>query len=165
MKSKVVLFTACMLIFSLSGCHVKAKRAKEYHDKMLRSVQTVIDQSLDYGDGIQSYEKSKAKQAQEKYTGLVQQTLITINAMKDFEGDTTLITYSKELLEFYNHTLKNNMQPFLNSVKEEAFSPEEMQVADSLMTDLNMTESRYWERFNWAEKKFYKEQEIARVEK
>lgn len=165
MKTKVVLFIACMLIFALSGCHLKAKRAKEYHDKMLQSIQTVIDHSLDYGDAIQSYEKSKAWQAQEKYTGLVQQTFSAVNAMKDFEGDTTLITYSKELLEFYSHTLNDKMKPFLNSVKDETFSAEEMQVADSLMTELNMTESQYWERFNWAEKKFYKEQEIGTVEK
>lgn len=165
MKRLPVLFFICTLLLALQSCHLKEKRAKKYHDEMLQSVQAVIDKSLDYGDAIQSYEKEKALKGHQTYSQLVGQTLDKINNAKDFEGDTTLHTYSKELLLFYKTTLDNKLQPFLQSVKADAFTPEEMQVADSLMTDLNMTESRYWERFNWAEKKFYKDENIAVVEK
>ena len=161
MRTISVLFTVCLL----TSCNLKEKRAKEYHDAVLQSVQGVIDNSLDYGDAVQSYEKARALQAHEKYVTLVNTTLAKIEALKDFEGDTTMEYFSKELLGFYKNTLDKELLPFLQSVKEETFSSEEMQVADSLMTNLTMTESRYWERFNWAEKKFYKEENIGKVEK
>lgn len=165
MKQLSVLFSVCLIIVLLTGCNRKEKRAKEYHDAVLQSVQAVIDKSLDYGDGIQSYEKARAVQAQEKYSALVNSTLAKINELKDFEGDTTMHFYSKELLGFYKATLDKELNPFLQSVKGETFSPEETLVADSLMSKLTMTESLYWERFNWAEKKFYKEENIGKVEK
>ncbi len=165
MKRISVLFTACFFIVALTGCHFKEKRAKEYRDTVLQSVQGVIDNSLDYGDAVLSYEKARAVQAHEKYSALVNSTLFKIDSLKDFEGDTTMQFFSKELLGFYKRSLNNELSPFLQSVKAEAFSPEEMLVADSLMSNLNMTESRYWERFNWAEKKFYKEENIEKVEK
>ena len=161
MRTISVLFTVCLL----TSCNLKEKRAKEYHDAVLQSVQGVIDNSLDYGDAVQSYEKTRALQAHEKYVALVNTTLAKIETLKDFEGDTTMEYFSKELLGFYKNTLDKELLPFLQSVKEETFSTEEMQVADSLMTNLAMTESRYWERFNWAEKKFYKEENIGEVEK
>ena len=40
-----------------------------------------------------------------------------------------------------------------------------MQVADSLCDELSIRESNYWTRFEWAEKKFYKDHEIGAVEK
>lgn len=165
MKRISVLFSVCLLITLLIGCHQKEKRAKEYHDAVLQSVQAVIDSSLDYGDAVQSYEKERALQSHEKYSALVNGTISKIEMLKDFEGDTTLEFFSKELLSFYKTTLDKELQPFLQSVKAETFSPEEMQVADSLMSKLTMTESLYWERFNWAEKKFYKEENIGKVEK
>jgi len=165
MKRISVLFTVCLFVIALAGCHFKEKRAKEYHDNVLQSVQGVIDNSLDYGDAVQSYEKTRALQAHKKYSALVNSTILKIETLKDFEGDTTMEFFSKELLGFYKRTLDNELSPFLQSVKAEAFSPEEILVADSLMGNLNMTESRYWERFNWAEKKFYKEENIGKVEK
>lgn len=152
-------------MLALSSCHFKEKRAKQYHDEVLQSVQAVIDNSLEYGDGIQSYEKARALQAHEKYSALVNSTFTKIETLKDFEGDTTMEHYTKELLGFYKTTLNGELQPFLQSVKAEAFSPEETLVADSLMSKLTMTESLYWERFNWAEKKFYNEESIGKVEK
>ncbi len=160
-----VLFSVCLFFIALTGCHQKEKRAKKYHDAVLQSVQAVIDNSLDYDDAVQSYEKARAIQSHEKYSALVNSTLLKIDALKDFEGDTTMEYFSKELLGFYKTTLANELQPFLQSVNGETFTPEEMQVADSLMTQLTMTENQYWERFNWAEKKFYKEEHIEKVEK
>ena len=165
MKQIAVLFTVCLLITALTGCHLKEKRAKQYHDNFLQSVQVVIDSSLDYGDGIQSYEKARSLQAHEKYSALVNSTLAKIETLKDFEGDTTLQFFSKELLGFYKNTLDKEVQPFLQTVKAEKFSEQEIQITDSLMSKLTMTESQYWERFNWAEKKFYKEEGLAKVEK
>ena len=165
MKRIAVLFSISMFMLLLAGCHLKEKRAKQYHDEVLQSVQMVIDNSLDYGDGVQSYKKSAALQAHEKYSAMVNSSLSKIEKLKDFESDTTMEHYSNELLSYYKTTLNNELQPFLESVKDETFSPEEMLVADSLMGKLTMTESLYWERFNWAEKKFYKEQNIAKVEK
>ncbi len=164
MKKLPVLFSVCLLIIALTGCHFKEKRAKQYHDRVLQSVQVVIDNSLDYGDALQTYEKEKALKAQQKYSALVNSTLASIDSIGDFEGDTTLHTYAKELLGFYKKTLDGSIDPFLQSVKGEAFTPEETTVADSLMIDLTMTENKYWERFNWAEKKFYKEENIGKVE-
>ncbi len=165
MKKLSVLFSASLLIICLVGCHFKEKRAKQYRDTILQSVQVVIDSSLDYGDALQSYERARALQSHQKYSALVNSTLTKIEGMKDFEGDTTLQVFSKELLVFYKNTLDNEINPFLQSVKGEAFSPEETLVADSLMIKLTMSENQYWERFNWAEKKFYKEEKIATVEK
>ena len=160
-----VLFFICLFFFALSACNFKEKRAKEYHDNILQSVQQVIDNSLDYADAVQSYKKSEAQRGYEKYSALVNSTLLKLEKLKDFEGDTTMEYYSKELLNFYKQSLQNNIQPFLQSVEQETFSPKEVQTADSLITDFNMSENQYWERFNWAEKKFYKEQGLFKVEK
>ena len=165
MNRVAVLFSVCLLTLLLAGCHEKEKRAKQYHDAVLQSVQAVIDNSLDYGDAVQSYEKSRAIQGHEKYSALVNITFTKIEEIKDFEGDTTMQYFSKELLGFYKTTLNNELDPFLQSVRAENFSPEEMNIADSLMSKLTMSESQYWERFNWAEKKFYKEENIGKVEK
>jgi hypothetical protein len=165
MKQLPVLFCVWLLIMALVGCHQKEKRAKQYHDTILQSVQAVIDSSLDYGDAVQSYEKSRAMQSHDKYSALVNQTMVKVETMKDFEGDTTLEFFSKELLTFYKNKLDKELNPFLQSIKAEAYSPEEVQVADSLMSQFTMDENQYWERFNWAEKKFYKEEKIGVVEK
>jgi len=165
MKLLPVLFTVCLLIFALQACHLKEKRAKQYHDTVLQNVQAVIDKSLDYADGIQSYEKGKAVEAHQKYLELVNSTLSKIESMKDFEGDTTLVVYSKELLNYYKTTLEKGHSGFIQSIKANVFSPEETAAADSIMSDFAMTENKYWERFDWAEKKFYKEENIGKVEK
>lgn len=165
MRAVAVLFSACLLTFCLSSCNLKEKRAKEYRDTILQSIQLVIDNSLDYGDAMQSYEKNRALQSQQKYLTLVNETIVKVEALKDFEGDTTLQVYSKELLTFYKNTLEKEHQPFLQSVKADIFSEDEIIIADSLTGKFAMDENKYWERFNWAEKKFYKEQDIALVEK
>jgi hypothetical protein len=120
---------------------------------------------LDYGDAVQSYEKARALKGHENFLSLVNSAITQTGELKDFEGDTTLQVFSKELLTFYKTTLDNELGPFLQSVKSETFSAEESQVADSLITKLTMTENQYWERFNWAEKKFYKDEKIGEVEK
>ena len=165
MKRLCVLFSVCLLIFGLTACNLKEKRAKEYHDALLQSVQSVIDKSLDYADGIQSYEKAKAIEAHQKYSDLVNSTLSKIENMKNFEGDTTLVVYSKELLNYYKTTLEKDHSIFLQSIKTDVFSTEETAIADSIMSDFAMTENKYWERFDWAEKKFYKDENIGKVER
>jgi hypothetical protein len=165
MKKPVVLFSVSLLIIALASCHLKEKRAKTYRDSILQRVQVVIDSSLDYGDAVQSYEKARALKGHENFLSLVNSAITQTGELKDFEGDTTLQVFSKELLTFYKTTLDNELGPFLQSVKSETFSAEESQVADSLITKLTMTENQYWERFNWAEKKFYKDEKIGEVEK
>ena len=88
-----------------------------------------------------------------------------VNELKDFEGDTTMEYYSKELLTFYENKLDKELNPFLQSVKGEAFTSDEAQTADSLMGAFTEKQSAYWDRFEWAEKKFYKEEKIEKVEK
>ncbi|HLP21287.1 MAG TPA: hypothetical protein VK174_13335 [Chitinophagales bacterium] len=165
MRAIAVLFSVCLLTFALSSCHLKEKRAKEYHDTILQKVQAVIDNSLEYGDALQSYEKNRALQSQQKYLTMVNETMAKIEEMKDFEGDTTLHVYSRELLAFYKKTLEKEHGPFLQAVTADAFSDEEKLIADSLTGKFAMDENLYWERFNWAERKFYKEEDIALVEK
>ena len=52
----------------------------------------------------------------------------------------------------------------LTAVKGDEFSEEEAHIVDSLYENLTMNESQYWERFNWAEKKFYKDNQIEKTE-
>jgi len=165
MDKRHVLFLALITMLVLSGCHFKAKKAKQYHDDMLHTVQAVIDSSLDYGDAVQSYEKSRALQAQEKYSSQVNNAIAKAELLKDFDGDTSLQHYSLEMLSFYKTTLDKNFKPFLTGIAAESFSDQERQTADSLYQNLTMTENKYWARFDWAEKKFYKEHEIGSVEK
>jgi hypothetical protein len=164
MKNHAVFFCVLLIVFAAS-CHSKAKRAKQYRDNILQAVQVVIDSSLNYGDGIQTYKKSKAIYVQHQYFKLIEQTIEKIKAQSDFEGDTTLAYYSLEMLAFYKNSLDKEFSPFLNAVKQETFTSEEQQTADSLYSAFAMMENKYWERFNWAEKKFYKENEIAKVDK
>ena len=165
MKNKRVLFSALVAILLFSACNQKAKRAKEYHDNLLHSVQVVIDSSLEYGDAIQSHDKGRAIRAQQQYSSLVNKTMANIEAKGNFEDDTILKHYSLELLGFYRTTLDKNFTPFLNSIKANEFSAEESTTADSLYSNLTMTENNYWERFDWAEKKFSKQYELGKLEK
>ena len=165
MKQQPVLFFVFATLLALTACNLKAKRAKTYYDTCLKSVQVVIDSSLEYGDGLQSHDKTAALQAQASYSALVNKTIAAIEAQKDFEGDTTLQHYSLEMLFYYKNTLEKGISPFLSSVKANTFSEAEAQTADSLYSDFTMTESKYWDRFNWAEKKFYKENGLAKIEK
>ena len=165
MKQQSVLFLVFAGLLALTACNLKAKRAKTYYDTCLRSVQVVIDSSLEYGDGIQSHDKTAALQAQARYSALVNKTIADIESQKDFEGDTTLQHYSLEMLLFYKNKLEKEFSPFLNAVKANTFSEAEAQTADSLYSDFTMTESKYWDRFNWAEKKFYKDNNLAKIEK
>jgi hypothetical protein len=165
MKNKRVLFSALALAILLSACNLKAKRAKEYHDNLLHSVQVVIDSSLEYGDAIQSHDKGRAVRAQQQYSTLVDKTIARIDAAGNFDGDSSLKYYSLELLGFYRTTLDKDFTPFLNSLKSDEFSEEEGVAADSLYNKLTMTENNYWERFDWAEKKFSKQYELSKLEK
>ena len=165
MKIKSVLFIALVLTLLLTACNQKAKRAKEYHDNLLHSVQVVIDSSLEFGDAVQSHDKDRALKAQRQYSSLVNKTIERINAFGDFEGDTLLKHYSLELLGLYRNTLDKDFTPFLSGIQSNAFNEEQSQAADSLYTILTVTENNYWERFDWAEKKFSKEYELGKLEK
>jgi hypothetical protein len=165
MKIKRVLFSALVAILLFSACNQKAKRAREYHDNLLHSVQVVIDSSLEYGDAIQSHDKDRATRAQKQYSSLVDKTIAKIEEAGNFDGDTSLKYYSLELLGFYRTTLDKDFTPFLNSIKANEFTEEESAAADSLYNKLTMTENNYWERFDWAEKKFSKQFELSKLEK
>ena len=165
MKSKAVLFSALTLLLLLTACNQRAKKAKEYHDHLLHSVQVVIDSSLEYGDAIQSHDKDRAVRAQQQYSSLVDKTIAKIEAAGNFEDDTILKFYSLELLGFYRNSLDKEFTPFLNSVPSNSFTEEQSFAADSLYTKLTMTENNYWERFDWAEKKFSRRYELSNLDK
>jgi len=165
MKVKPVLFTALAVLLLLTACNQKAKNAKAYHDNLLHAVQVVIDSSLEYGDAVQSHEKARMLKAQQQYSSLVDRTISNINSTGNFEGDTLLKFYSLELLGFYRTTLDKNFTPFLNSVSDSTFTEQQALTADSLYTNLTMIENNYWNRFDWAEKKFSKQYELSRLEK
>lgn len=165
MKVKPVLFSALAAILLLTACNMKAKKAKAYHDDLLHSVQVVIDSSLEYGDAVQSHDKDKVLKAQQQYSSLVDRTIAKINDAGNFEGDTSLKYYSLELMSLYRNTLDKDFTPFLKSVAANSFTEQEGLVADSLYTQLTMKENNYWERFDWAEKKFSKQYELNKLEK
>lgn len=164
MKKLSVLFSVLSFILLLGSCNLKAKRARQYHDEMLHNVQAVIDSSLEYGDAIQSHRKTPALTGYEQYDELVNKTIAKVQSAGNFDGDTTLQHYSLELLNFYKMTIEQQFKPALASVKVEEFSEEESHDLDSLYENLTMSESQYWERFNWAEKKFYKDNQIEKTE-
>jgi hypothetical protein len=165
MKNRHVLFIVLAGAIVLAGCNQKAKRAQKYHDNCLHSIQAVIDSSLDYGDGIQSYEKERAFKAQERYSNVVNNAISKIKEAKDFDDDTILQHYSQELLGFYKASLDNQFKPFLSTVKGDLFSDEEKHAADSLYMNFTSTQSRYWDRFEWAEKQFDKKYGLEKPEK
>src|SRR5579863_6832982 len=154
MRIKNVLFIISALTLTLMGCHLKTKRATAYHDKLLHIVQPVIDSSPDYGDAIQSYEKERAFKAHQRYSNLVNGSISRVMEVNDFEGDTILLHYSLELLGFYKNSLDNEFGPFLNSLKTDSFREEEERAADSLYMKFTSMQGKYWDRFEWAEKKF-----------
>jgi hypothetical protein len=165
MKVKPVLFCALAVMLIFSACNQKAKKAKAYHDDLLHSVQVVIDSSLEYGDAVQSHEKVRIVKARQQYSSLVDRTIAKINEAGNFEGDTLLKYYSLELLGFYRTTLDNDFTPFLKSVSDSTFTEQQAYIADSLYTHLTVTENNYWDRFDWAEKKFSKKYELSKLEK
>ncbi len=160
-----VLFCALFVFLLLAGCQQKIKRAKQYHDDILQSIQTVIDSSLNYGDAIESYDKTRALKATEKYSDLVNSTIVKVEKSGDFDSDTLLQHYSFELLGFYKSSLEKQFKPVLNGIKSDSFSMEEREVVDSLYKGFAMKENQYWDRFNWAEKKFSKKYELEKLEK
>lgn len=162
MKKTVVLFFVSAMI--CNGCNSKAKQAKQYHDTVLKLTQTVIDNSLDFSDAVQSYDKERATKSLEQYTNLINETISKVEAEGKFKEDTTLRSFALEMLNFYKSTLSNDFAPFLKQVKGNSFTSSETATADSLVTGMTMTENSYWERFIWAEKKFSKENGIEKVE-
>lgn len=162
MKKTAVLFFVLAMIGN--GCNSNAKEAKQYHDRVLKLTQTVIDNSLDFSDAVQSYDKERATKALEQYTSLVNETISKVEAVGNFKEDTTLRSFALEMLGFYKETLSNDFAPFLKQVKGNSFTVSETATADSLVTEMTMTENSYWERFNWAEKKFSKEKGIENAE-
>jgi hypothetical protein len=162
MKRLNVLFLACMAIFC--SCNQQAKRAKAYHETIYLAVKPVIDSSLDYGDALNSHLKARAMQQQQGYARLVDQSIAKVESAGKFEDDTVLLHYSLETLEFYKNRLDGAFKPFLTHISQESFSDEEARVADSMFGDFTMMQSRYWERFSWAEKKFDKQFGVAKVE-
>ena len=165
MKVIPVLFSALAVALLFSACNQKAKNAKAYHDNLLHSVQVVIDSSLEYGDAVQSHEKSRIMKAQQQYSSLVDRTIAKINDAGNFDGDTLLKHYSLELLGFYRTTLDNDFTPFVKTLSDSAFTDQQAFMADSLYSHLTMTENNYWERFDWAEKKFSKQYELSKLDK
>lgn len=165
MKNYSVLFFIIGVLFILSGCHLKAKKAKAYHDNILQQVQDVIDASLDYGDAIQSHDKTRAIAGYTHYSQLVNNAIAKIQTTGDFDGDTSFQHYSLEMLGFYKNSLEGSFKPLLDSIQQGDFSGQAGVKADSLYAAMTMMENQYWERFNWAERKFYKEHKLEKVEK
>jgi len=165
MNHNYVLFAVFITLFAESSCNTGAKNAKQYHDNMVQKAQAVIDSSLDYVDAIQSYDKVRALQLHGRYSSLVENAIAAVGEQGDYKGDTVLRAFTLEMLGFYKTTLNNEFGPFLNSIKAATFSEAEIAISDSLITKMTGSENQYWERFNWAEKKFYKEHEVSKAEK
>ncbi len=159
----VLFFIAC-LAFLIGGCNQKAKRAKTYHEQVLSTVRVVIDSSLDFGDAVQSYNKTKAVQGFEQYSGLVNTNISKVQNMGAFDGDTILPHYALEMLNFYKNTLQNGFKPFFQSVRADSFTTEQKAVADSFNSNFSMNEAQYWNRFNWAEGQFDKKFGLVKTE-
>ena len=164
MKTHSVLFIVCISTLYFTSCNTKVQRAKQYHDRMVKSAQAVVDRSLDFGDALQSYEKNRSTSELQEYRALVDQTAKQVQEQGRFGDDTVLVHYTLELLAFYQQSLGNTFQPFLSLVKENSFSDAERRICDSLIADMTMMENRHWARFDWAEKKFYYENELSRAE-
>lgn len=165
MKTNLVLFTVSVLLLAFIACNTKVKQAREYHEAIVQASQAVIDSSLDFTDAVLLHKKDQATQALENYERLVERVLSTVQQKGNFKEDTTLHFFTIEMLQFYQASLNTTFRPFLFSVKENSFTQQEIATADSLVTDFTMTESLYWGRFNWAEKKFYKDNDLAETEK
>ena len=162
MKRNSVLFL--VFLTALTACNQQAKHAKAYHDTILLAVQPVIDSSLDYGDAIQSHQKGRALMQHAKYAALVEHSIEKVNAAGQFEDDTVLKHYSLEILGYHKNSLDKDFIGLLNNVHQDMFTDSEAQLADSLWGQFIMMQSRYAERFNWAEKKFDEKFSVAKVE-
>ena len=165
MKNRLVLFIVSVLLLMEMACNRQAKQAREYHDTVMQATQVVIDSSLDFTDAVQRYKKEDAIQSLKNYSDLVERALSSVQQKGKFKEDTTLQFFAKEMLLFYKGSLKTGFQPFLNAVNSNSFTNQEAATADSLITDFTMNENLYWERFNWAEKKFYQEHDLSKTEK
>ena len=154
MKTQPVLFFVLCLLLLVGGCVQKPKRAKTYHEQVLRTIQAVIDSSLDFGDAVQSYNKTKAVQGFEQYANLVNQSITKVKSAGAFDDDTTLQHGALDMLLFYQTTLETGFKPLVQSIQSDEFTPEQKATADSLYTQLTMNESRYWQRFSRDEKRF-----------
>ncbi|MBL0309098.1 MAG: hypothetical protein IPP77_05295 [Bacteroidetes bacterium] len=164
MKRISVLFFVCLFAIWQPSCNSKAKQAKTYHEQILLSVQAVIDSSLDFGDAVQSYEKQRIISTERNYAGLVNRTMNKINATGSFRQDTVLQYYANEMLAFYKKSLEDDILPYALTLPEGELSEVQKHTLDSLYAKMTMMENKYWARFDWAEKKFYQENEISKAE-
>jgi hypothetical protein len=161
LKMKKLTTILVLTIFAaagmLSSCHMKAKKALAYHDKVLFSTQTVVDSFLDYGDAIRTYNKQTAMEGHTAYVQLVEKTRKAIEPMEDFDGNKSLRNSCMNMLSFYKVNLAERMEPFLNTVKGPEFTDAEVVTADSLLDVITNTEMPYWEELDKAEKQFYRQ--------
>lgn len=148
------IFLITFLLISLASCKERAKRAKVYHDDIVKATAVVTDSVIDYADAVHSGDKLIALDVSENYLALILRTIGSINHKGNFEGDSSLRSSSANLMHFYKDFIQQNFVPFFNEISNDTLSESEVMLADSLHRKMMDDEAGYWENFNAAEKKF-----------
>ena len=148
------IFVITCTVFLLFSCKENAKKAKVYHDAIVKSTAIVTDSVIDYADAIHSGSLSISSEVTQKYISLISKTIDSVSFKGNFEGDSSLRTTSVGLLRFYETYINQNFVPYFNSLVSDSLGEEQIAIADSLHRKMMDEEVQYWNSFNNAEKKF-----------
>lgn len=160
---KSILFITCM-VFLLFSCKEKAKKAKAYHDYIIKATAIVTDSVIDYADAIHSGNRTNSLEVTENYLSLILRTIDNVNAKNNFEGDSSLRISSIGLLGFYKGYIQQNFIPYFSTLPADSLSENEILIADSLHRKMMDDEVQYWNNFNNAEKDFSNTYDLMSLE-
>lgn len=148
----------------LFSCKEKAKRAKVYHDAIVKATAIVTDSVIDYADAIHSGNRTNGLVVTENYLSLILRTMDSVNAKNNFEGDSALRVSSLGLLGFYKGYIQQNFIPYFSTLSTDSLSENEILIADSLHRKMMDDEVQYWNNFNNAEKDFSNTYDLMSLE-
>lgn len=162
-RIKSIFIITCM-VFMLFSCKEKAKRAKVYHDAIVKATAIVTDSVIDYADAIHSGNRTNGLVVTENYLSLILRTMDSVNAKNNFEGDSALRVSSLGLLGFYKGYIQQNFIPYFSTLSTDSLSENEILIADSLHRKMMDDEVQYWNNFNNAEKDFSNTYDLMSLE-
>lgn len=151
---KIFLLLSITPLLLLSSCLQNTQTAKEYHNSIYGSVDTIITYVFQFDNAIEANEKENAAEAYQQLKKVVDEKNNFVNEVGAYQGDAKFQDAALQLLGFYDDFVNDQFKQVLTYVQQDSLSPDDMDKMYSLLDDFYDDESPLLQTFKLADDEF-----------
>jgi hypothetical protein len=145
---------ATILSITFTACKENTKSAKQYHDTIYQSVDTIISNVFALDNHLQNDSIKAARASFDRLKVLIDANTKLVEEKGPYSGDDQFRKSSLELLKFYHDYTNNKFSTAINIASHDSLSEAEKNKITSIVDEFYDEESRYIDAFNKASYEF-----------